>query len=112
MENKRPNMRLLPNGRYLVRTQAGFKKASRHWVSKHNHDSGGATPKILGFPRSYPSVVYFEFDHVRTQSICAHCTHIKKFAANLRHLLQCLEPDLIPGGKENASSSDDCSSSV
>lgn len=47
----KPNQRLLRNGTYLVRTQAGMRQAIKHFVGP-----GGDRRCQMGWPGSYPSV--------------------------------------------------------
>lgn len=49
----RENMKYLGNGFYLVKTQAGFRKAIKHFNGESKE-----TREVYSYPRTYPSIVH------------------------------------------------------
>jgi hypothetical protein len=74
-----PNFEHIFGSVYVVRTQAGFKQATRHYLK-------GATDvdHCCGYPTSYPSVV--SFDHRYDgggYALTARCEHLTLVKAKL-----------------------------
>ena len=82
-QTQRQNYRRLANGNYLVRTQAGFKKAMRDYFNEYQLHK---VSDIEGYPTAYPSVVRFNFLH-GWNAPQAYCTPLDKYLAGLRELL-------------------------
>lgn len=85
----KPNMRYLGGNRYLVRTQAGFKKAIKHydpdkqyWVS----ESRGFT-----YPLEYPSVVFIGYWYSGGDYLYTECTPLKEYKQALFDMLDDLK---------------------
>lgn len=95
MPENRPNWRYLGGGLYLVRTQAGFKQALKSWLEEHEYHYDGVTYREFnGYPKSYPSVVSFEYDYHRSGRKEAYCQPLHEYADSLRARLADLEADL------------------
>lgn len=78
------NIKQLKSGRCLVRTQAGFRKL----VKQHLKDVGDDYSKvsdIIGYPKSYPSIVNIYYDHMRTNEHYATCVPIHEYLKNLEY---------------------------
>ncbi len=87
----RPNILLLGADLYLVRTQAGFRKALKLFLIEH----GGLYDKprdVNGYPKSYPSVVSLSFENGSGRFL-AHCKSVDKYRQLLQALLAKLEDD-------------------
>lgn len=66
----RENMRCLGNGFYLCRTQAGFRKAVKtHFVDRMD---------IVGFPKSYPSLVHLSAGYCGYHYVLAECLPVSE----------------------------------
>jgi hypothetical protein len=80
-----PNWEILAVGAYVVRTQAGFKHAIRHFVQKEEYT-------LDGYPRSYPSVVRFQWGFAGgfPSALHARCTHLKTAKKALQKQLDIL----------------------
>lgn len=93
---QRTNWRQLDSGHYLVRTQAGYKQALKHWIRAMDWEGELKCREFRGYPKSYPSVVSFSWDYHRSNERRAHSTPLASYASNLRASLADLEPDLPP----------------
>lgn len=81
----KPNVRQLSNGCYLVRTQAGFKKAIKAYFEQY---TGYFKPhQIVGFPKEYPSVVHLNFLYGWNEAQ-ADCTPLHEYRKHLAGLLE------------------------
>jgi hypothetical protein len=49
-------------GMYIVRTQAGYRHAFRHWYGQDNKTNNSAMRNARGYPTSYPCLVSFTWD--------------------------------------------------
>lgn len=68
------NMEHIRGNFYLVRTQAGFRQAFKHY-----EEDGDIKPsEVRGWPRSYPSLVAFSQGYEGYTYIRAQCIHINK----------------------------------
>ena len=68
------NMQHIRGGFYLVRTQAGFRQAFKHY-----EEDGDIKPsEVRGWPRSYPCLVVFSQGYEGYTYIRAQCIHINK----------------------------------
>lgn len=56
----RPNVKHLTSGAYLVRTQAGFRKAAMHFFNVLHSEDSFVPSDLKVFPSKYPSVCFFE----------------------------------------------------
>lgn len=82
-ENKAENMKWLGGDRYIVWTQAGFKKAIRHLL-----EFGDKTDEVEGYPDQYPCVVDF-FRQYRSYSYwVAVCIPLSASIENARARLE------------------------
>lgn len=87
----RENWRRLSTGEYLVRTQAGFKQALRHymtaqWMNEHHAE------QLEGYPKKYPSICRFG-DSLETVQFWVTCTPINEYRLQLQARLAELEDD-------------------
>ena len=84
------NMRRLSGGRFLVRTQAGFRKA----VKLHFEEEGvpeNRVQDVSGYPKCYPSVVELYYDYMRTEGHYAYCTPLNRYREDLLEKLKEVE---------------------
>lgn len=81
------NMVILSNGSYLVRTQAGFKKAIKHWVEDYWY----FPDDNFNYPKSYPSVVDFYHYYKGSHVYNCNCIHLNKYKEKLTKLLKEIE---------------------
>ena len=82
------NMRVLSNGSYLVRTQAGFNKAIKHWLDDNDHLY---RPSWFNYPKKYPSVVRLWEYYQGYHGYNCTCTPLNEYKSNLKNLLEELE---------------------
>jgi hypothetical protein len=66
-----PNFTYVGDSFYIVRTQAGFRQALRHW------DNEKPGLPIEGFPKSYPSLVSFSNGYRGYLFVEVNCVHLK-----------------------------------
>lgn len=88
---ERENWRKLSTGEYLVRTQAGFKHALRHymaaqWMNDHYAE------QLEGYPKKYPSICRFS-DSVDTAQFWVTCIPINEHRQQLHARIDELEGD-------------------
>lgn len=76
------NMVILSNCKYVVRSQAGFRKAIKHLLKTHEDDTA-----VEGYPTQYPSVVHFTNEYKGYHYWYAHCIPLSKAIENTRNLL-------------------------
>mgnify|MGYP000045775467 CR=1 FL=1 len=81
-----PNIQKLAYLTYIVRTQAGFRKACRY--ARLEWDETKESLDIEGYPTSYPSVVIFEWQSYG--SAVATCTPLRKYIDRHRRKLDIL----------------------
>ena len=84
---EKPNMRKLANGTYVVRTQAGFRRAIKDYFDEYELRS---VSEIDGYPTAYPSVVRFNFLHGWNKPQ-AFCTPLNKYLQHLKGIVSDLE---------------------
>lgn len=84
-----PNMRRLANGAYLVRTQAGFRKALRECFSTQELPRAR---DVVGYPTAYPTVVSLEYVYGWNKAT-ATCTPLNIYVSKLRDLVADLEQE-------------------
>lgn len=80
MENvtqPRENCKRIKGSIYLVRTQAGFRSAARRFRD------GDKELEVRGYPRSYPSVVFFSMGYSGDLFVRADVIHVKTLRAAL-----------------------------
>ncbi|QXN70586.1 hypothetical protein AGENTSMITH_182 [Bacillus phage vB_BspM_AgentSmith] len=64
---------------YIVRTQAGLKNALKQYVNQHNtEDLREARYYLVGYPKSYPSVVSFSTEYQGYHYVKVNCVHVNK----------------------------------
>ena len=85
----RPNWRYAGNGYFLVRTQAGFKQALKHFVGQNDF----SLTQLEGFPRAYPSVVRFSWAYRGCDYVQAHCVPLDRFKQQMQALLDDLQKE-------------------
>lgn len=81
------NMRKISSGYYLVRTQAGFKKA----IKSYNPDLHQSTSWGFDYPKSYPSVVSFGERYAGGWYLTVKVYPLEDFRNNLNKILGELE---------------------
>lgn len=99
------NLVRLRNNAYIVRTQAGFRKALKCF--------SGCVPRYLrGYPKSYPSLVFFSLEYTGYHALVATCIPLNRLKSALvlerdRRLPENTKPketnmeNKIPGTTEN-----------
>lgn len=71
------NMVRISQGMYVVRTQAGFRKALKAYRRYHEVES--PISDVQGYPKEYPSLVMFGFvHHPIGPQVSARCIPISK----------------------------------
>lgn len=73
MTHELPNMERVTEDLYIVRTQAGFRKALKEF-------NGERYEKHFGYPRSYPALAHFTTDYAGYHYIQVHCWPVSKIA--------------------------------
>lgn len=77
MYEDRTNWTYVGNGFYLVRTQAGFKQAAKHFYGR-NEETNKALKEMKDYPTKYPSVCTFSMSYVGYTYISALCIPVNK----------------------------------
>lgn len=86
---KEYNMKHLGMNKYLVRTQAGFKQAIKHYdPAQVLHISEQYS---FSYPKKYPSVVEFGSWYAGCDYLWSRCTPIAEYRQYLSNLLDALE---------------------
>lgn len=75
-----PNFTHVGGDLYIVRTQAGFKQAIRHWRG----ESCTGERRVEGYPTSYPALIalsrgYSGYDYIRVTHV-----HLKRVRSALK----------------------------
>ncbi len=78
-DTRPPNMVRVANGMYIVRTQAGFRKAL-----KEECDDPRTLKEVPNFPKSYPSLVSISVGYCGLDYMHVCCVPIDKLKADLR----------------------------
>ncbi len=86
------NWHHLGGGFYLVRTQAGFRQAARHYLldpADREHLTGRQEANeliedVAGFPTSYPAVCAFSLGYRGQRFLRADCLHVNALLDGLR----------------------------
>lgn len=76
----RENMTPVGNGFYVVRTQAGFRKAVKQFIADRDH-AYLRVRDVCGFPKSYPALVSFAVCYRGYDYIDANCIPLRKVVA-------------------------------
>jgi hypothetical protein len=76
-----PNFTKIGHGFYVVRTQAGFKQAIKHYVGADEYSEW--KDDIEGHPDSYPSVVHLSIGYRGDNYVRASCMHVNEFRKGL-----------------------------
>lgn len=71
------NFKHIESNFYICYTQAGFKKAVKHY-NEMNIGSKYALEDLKGYPKSYPSIVVFSWEYTGYHFIRANCIHVNK----------------------------------
>ena len=87
--SKEHNMKHLGGSKYVVRTQAGFKQAIKHYDP--NKDLHVSEQYGFRYPISYPSVVEFGWNYYGAEYLWSICTPIAEYRQRLSNLLEILE---------------------
>lgn len=74
------NMVHIKGGFYLVRTQAGFLQAFKHY----EQDGDCKPSEVKGWPKTYPSLVVFSYGYNGDLFIRAQCIHINQLASIIK----------------------------
>lgn len=74
-ELSRPNFRHIEHNFYICYTQAGFKKAVKHYIG---NDGWLYMDQLRGYPTSYPSLVSFSDGYEGYHYPKASCIHLNK----------------------------------
>lgn len=76
------NYRHLGKGFYLVRTQAGFKQAAKHWWGPENgdvFDSHDYNYDTANYPTSYPCLIVFSSIYMGgSYALGINCIHVNR----------------------------------
>ena len=75
----KPNMTKLSHNTFIVRTQAGFRKALKDYKRYMCCDK----MELSGYPKIYPSLVVFSMQYRGYEYIVAHCTPVNDI---LKHI--------------------------
>lgn len=78
--NELPNMHRVSSGVYIVRTQAGFRKALKTYLGEDNKEQ---RKDLVGYPSSYPSMVFFYMDYRGYHYPVARCVPLNDLRAAL-----------------------------
>lgn len=78
-EKKCPNFEYIGNGFYIVRTQAGFVQASRHFIGEDYKKN-----IVDGYPKKYPSVVTFAQRYNGLIRYTANCIPFRQLRADMQ----------------------------
>ena len=87
MTDEHPNLIELPDGKYLVRTQAGFRKLLKD--TRVRWDAHGYLP--TSHPLVYPSVVDVQGVYGWSARITVVCKPLKEYTEQTLKLLQILQ---------------------
>lgn len=74
-------MHRVGSGIYIVRTQAGFRRALKTYLGE---DYKGMVKDVYGYPTSYPSIVFFYLDYRGYHYPVARCMPLNELRAALR----------------------------
>ena len=74
------NMHRVASGVYIVRTQAGFKRALKIYLGESYSEMKG---DLEGFPKEYPSIVFFSTLYRGCHYPSARCIPLKELRAAL-----------------------------
>ena len=77
------NFQILPLGFYIVRTQAGFRKALKHY-------SGESCCSHHGFITTYPSLIRFRTEHGYLTVLDMNI-HVNKAIEDISNILEILK---------------------
>lgn len=80
-----PNWHRLFGSYYVVRTQAGFEHAALHFTGG-DWDRKELFDDMVGYPKSYPSLVHFHTAYRGDLYVVADCYHVNKFKEALNHV--------------------------
>lgn len=79
------NVKVLGGGLYLVRTQAGFNQAIKHWIGDDDYLHRSSS---FNFPMKYPAVVKFYSYYQGYREYNCNCTPINEYKDYLKNLLK------------------------
>lgn len=94
----RPNFFEIESGTYLVRTQAGLRKAYRHWLDQWGENDREVYPSRSSlYPSSYPSVVRFSWHYEGVTYALTLSEHVNSFRDRIARMMARLdEADPLP----------------
>lgn len=75
-----PNFTHVGGSLYIVRTQAGFKQAIKHWRGEPHHGK----ERVEGHPRSYPALVSLSSGYSGYHYVSVTHVHLKRLRGALR----------------------------
>ncbi|QRE00051.1 hypothetical protein [Burkholderia phage BCSR5] len=78
MKDLPPNWKHVHGNFYVVRTQAGFAQAIKHYWGEDDK------PEVHGYPRSYPSLVCFSNGYNGSIFVQASCVHVTQMREALK----------------------------
>lgn len=71
------NFKYVSDSVYIVRTQAGFESAVKHYaIDRGYSDFREIFDYLEGYPKSYPSLVSFATEYAGYHYVRARCVHI------------------------------------
>lgn len=82
------NIKVLGNDLYLVRTQAGFNQAIKHWIGDDDYLYRSDN---FNFPKRYPSIVKFYSYYQGYHGYNCNCTPLNEYKQHLNNLLKEME---------------------
>jgi hypothetical protein len=86
------NLVMLDNSTFLVRTQAGFKKAICLYAKVKNYKEFKEEYRYIeNYPKAYPSVVTFSTYYKGYYQICCTCTKVNKYLDKLNKVIEIIK---------------------
>lgn len=80
------------NGRYLVRTQAGFKQALNAWLASQDGDRRSVEfNEGTTFPEAFPSVVSFDWWYRGVYYVTVQHEHVNAFRRRMAEMMRRLD---------------------
>ena len=103
----KPQCRRLTNGKYIVRSPAGVEEALQTWLYSRSHNpihEGVTVKDFEGAPKTYPAVLHIDYRHNSHRPYRVFAVHVKRYARELRELLQDVETDVteLPAWRKKA----------
>lgn len=89
----RPNVRRLKTGEYLVRTQAGYRKAIRNYFKEIHETSDFELSHLTDYPKAYPAICRFGFHYVGFHQPIVKIVGLNDYVSGLQDLLNDIKED-------------------